>query len=134
MTVMDADPFGYLSLLLMNHLYPPFSDVRAHRALLTAISQEDYITAAAGSGNTDWRPMPGYFAPGSPLYTEEGSEILTGPLDLDGARRLIRESGYSGEPIVCLVAQDYPDFKAWGDVTADLLNRLGMKVDVVALD
>ena len=134
LTVMDADPFGYLGLLLMNHLYPPFNDVRARRALLTAMSQEDYISASAGSDNTDWKPMPGYFTPGSPLYTEEGSEILRGPRDLEAARRLIRDSGYSGEPIVCLVAQDNPDFKAWGDVTADLLQRLGMKVDVVAAD
>ena len=88
LTVMVADPFGYPGLLVMNHLYPPFNDPGARRALLTAINQEDYISASAGSGDPDWKAMSGYFAPGSPLYTEEGSDILKGPPDLDAARRL----------------------------------------------
>jgi peptide/nickel transport system substrate-binding protein len=134
LSVIDADPFGYLGLLVMNHSYPPFSDVRARRALLKAINQEDYVSASAGSDNADWKAALGYFAPGSPLYTEEGSEIFKGPRDLDAARRLIRESGYGGEPIVCLAAQDIPNHKAWGDVTADLLKRLGMNVDLIAVD
>jgi hypothetical protein len=46
----------------------------------------------------------------------------------------LAESGYTGEPVICLVAQDYPDFKAWGEVTLDLLKRLGMRVDFVAAD
>jgi peptide/nickel transport system substrate-binding protein len=32
------------------------------------------------------------------------------------------------------VAQDVPVLKAWGEVTADLLKRLGMKVDFAAID
>jgi len=38
------------------------------------------------------------------------------------------------EAVTCLVAQDIPFVKAWGDVTADLLKRLGMNVDLVATD
>lgn len=37
------DPFGWNAFLVMNHLYPPFNDVRARRALLMAISQEDRL-------------------------------------------------------------------------------------------
>ena len=132
--LVDADPFGYLGLLVINHVHPPFNDVRARRALLMAISQEDYINASTGSGDTDWKMMAGYFTPGSPFYTEDGGEIFRGPRDLETARRLIRESGYAGEPIVCMAAQDIANHKAWGDVTADLLQRLGMKVDYVAVD
>jgi peptide/nickel transport system substrate-binding protein len=32
------------------------------------------------------------------------------------------------------VAQDLPYLKAWGDVSADLLKRLGVNVDFVATD
>jgi hypothetical protein len=32
------------------------------------------------------------------------------------------------------VAQDVPPFKAWGEVTLDLLTRLGIKVDYAAVD
>src|SRR6201981_3568626 len=56
------------------------------------------------------------------------------PRRLDAARRLLGKSGYAGEPIVCMAAQDLPHHKAWGDVTVDLLQRLGVNVDFVAVD
>jgi peptide/nickel transport system substrate-binding protein len=129
-----ADPLGNIGSFRMNHLYPPFNDVRARRAVLTAMSQEDYMRAVVGDDTKLWRPLPSYFTPGTPLYTEEGGELLKGPRDLDAAKRLLAESGYSGEPVSCIVAQDQPVLKAMGEVTADLLKRMGMKVDFVATD
>ena len=116
----------------MNHLHPPFNDVRARRAVLMAMSQEDYMRALVGDDNNLWKPLPGFFTPGTPLYTEEGGEILKGKRNLDGAKKLLAESGYAGQPVTCVVAQDQPITKAQGDVTADLLKRLGMNVDFVA--
>ena len=81
-----------------------------------------------------WKPLPGYFTPGSPLYNEEGGAILKGPRKLDAAKRLLAESGYAGQPIVSMAAQDLANHKAWGDVTADLLTRLGIKVERVMTD
>jgi peptide/nickel transport system substrate-binding protein len=43
-----SDPLGGIGLLLMNHLYPPFNDVRARRAILMAISQEDILGRLLG--------------------------------------------------------------------------------------
>jgi peptide/nickel transport system substrate-binding protein len=129
-----ADPLGNVGSFRMNHLYPPFNDVRARRAILMAMSQEDYMRALVGDDTNLWKPLPGFFTPGTPLYTEEGGEILKGPRDLDGAKKLLAQSGYAGEPITCLVAQDQPITKAQGDVTADLLKRLGMNVDFAAID
>ena len=73
-------------------------------------------------------------APGTPLYTEEGGDILKGRRNLDAAKKLLAQSGYAGQPVTCLVAQDQPITKAQGDVTADLLKRLGMNVDFAAID
>jgi peptide/nickel transport system substrate-binding protein len=129
-----GDPMGFVGRLLMNHLYPPFNDVRARRAILMALSQEDYMRAFVGGDDSLWKPMPGYFTPGAPLYTEEGGEILKGPRKLEVAKRLLADSGYAGEPVTLVAAQDIPEFKAWGDVTVDLLKRLDMKVDFAALD
>jgi peptide/nickel transport system substrate-binding protein len=98
------------------------------------MSQEDYMHAYVGDDDKMWKPMPGFFTPGTPLYNEDGGEVLKGPRQLDAARRLLAESGYGGEPVTCLVAQDIPFMKAWGEVTADLLKRLGMKVDFAAVD
>ncbi|MBV8755529.1 MAG: ABC transporter substrate-binding protein [Hyphomicrobiales bacterium] len=129
-----ADPLGNIGSFRMNHLYPPFNDVRARRAVLMAMSQEDYMRAIVGDDDKLWKPLPGYFTPGTALYTEEGGEILKGPRNLDAAKRLVAESGYSGEPVSCIVAQDQPITKAQGDVTADLLKRIGFNVDFVATD
>jgi peptide/nickel transport system substrate-binding protein len=127
------DPLGNIGTLFFNHLFPPFNDVRARRAFLMAMSQADYMRAYVGD-DTMWKPLPGFFTPGTPLYTEEGGEILKGPRNLDAAKRLLAESNYAGEPIISMAAQDLAHHKAWGDVTADLLTRLGVKVDYAALD
>ena len=50
------------------------------------------------------------------------------------AKRLLAQSGYTGQPIVTMAAQDVANQKAWGDVTADLLACLGIKVDFAAQD
>jgi len=128
------DRLGNIGILGINHLFPPFNDVRARRAILAALNQEEYMRAFVGDDANLWKPQPGYFTPGSPLYTEQGGEILKGPRNLDAAKRLLAESGYSGEPIVCMAAQDIPHYKMWGDLTADLLKRLGMNVDLAAVD
>ena len=129
-----ADTLGNIGSFRMNHLYPPFNDVRARRAILMAMSQEDYMRALVGDDPALWKPLPGYFTPGTALYTEEGGDILKRPRNLDAARKLLVQSGYAGQPVTCLVAQDQPITKAQGDVTADLLKRLGMNVDFVATD
>jgi peptide/nickel transport system substrate-binding protein len=128
-----ADPLGNIGSFRMNHLHPPFNDVRARRAILTAMSQEDYMRALVGD-DTLWKPLPGFFTPGTPLYSEEGGDVLKGPRRLDAAKRLLAQSGYSGEPVTCLAAQDLQITKAQGEVTADLLKKLGMNVDFAAVD
>ena len=128
-----ADPLGNVGSFRMNHLIPPFDNVRVRRAVLSVTSQEDYMRAFFDD-DTAWKPMRGFFTPGTPLYTEEGGDILKGPRNLDAAKRLLAEGGYAGQPVTCLVAQDMPALKAWGEVAADQLKRLGMNVDFVATD
>jgi peptide/nickel transport system substrate-binding protein len=129
-----SDPIGNIATLFFNHLHPPFNDARARRAFLMAMSQKDYMQAYLGTEDKLWKPLPGFYAPGTPLYNEEGGELVTGPRNLDAAKRLLSQSGYAGEPVTTMAAQDVPVHKAWGDVTADVLTRLGMKVDYAALD
>jgi peptide/nickel transport system substrate-binding protein len=52
-----ADPLGNIGYLRMNHLHPPFNDVRARRAILMALSQEDYMRTYVGDDNSLWKPM-----------------------------------------------------------------------------
>jgi peptide/nickel transport system substrate-binding protein len=128
------DPVGSVGWLVMNHLFPPFNDVRARRAILMALSQEDYMRAYVGDDDSLWKPMPGYFTPGTPLYTDDGGDILKGPRKVEAAKRLLADSGYAGEPVTLMAPQDLAHLKVWGDVTADLLKRLDMEVDLAAVD
>jgi peptide/nickel transport system substrate-binding protein len=129
-----ADPLGNIGSFRMNHLYPPFNNVLARRAVQIALSQEDYMQAVVGDDTSLWKKLPSFFAPGTPEYTEEGGENLTGPRRYDEAKKLLEQAGYKGEPIVLVVATDVPITKAEGDVTADLLGKIGMKVDYIATD
>jgi peptide/nickel transport system substrate-binding protein len=124
----------YVGTLFFNHQHPPFNDVRARRAFLMAMSQKDYMQSFFGDDDEMWKTLPGFFARGTPLYNEEGGEILTGPRDFYAAKRLLSESGNAGAPVTVMAAQDIGAHKAMGDVTIDVLGRLGMKVDYAALD
>jgi len=129
-----ADPLGNIGIFRLNHRFPPFNNVKARRAVQVALNQEDYMRAVVGSDDKLWRPIPGFFTPDTPLYTEEGGEVLKGKRDYDLAKKLLQESGYAGMPVTCLVAQDQPPLKAMGEITADLLKKIGMSVDYVATD
>jgi peptide/nickel transport system substrate-binding protein len=56
-----ADPLGNFGYLRMNHLYPPFNDVRARRAVMMVLSQEDYMRAYIGDDNSMWKPCAAFF-------------------------------------------------------------------------
>lgn len=129
-----SDPLGNIGTLRMNHLHPPFNDVRARRAVMMALDQEDYMRAVVGDDETLWKHLPSYFTPGTDVYTENGGDILKGPRKYEEAKKLLAEAGYKGEPIVLCVATDVQITKAQGDVTADLLKKIGMNVDYQALD
>ena len=128
-----ADPFGNIGSFRFNHLQPPFDKLKARLAVMTAMNQEDYMRALVGDDTGLWKTLPSFFTPGTPIYTEEGGDILK-RRDLAAAKRLLAESGYNGEPTVCVVAQDNPLVKGMGDITADLLKQIGFNVDFVATD
>src|SRR5579862_4887013 len=76
------DRLGNIGILAMNHLFPPFNDPRARRAILMALNQEEYMRAYVGDDPAMRKPVPGYFTPGTPYYNEQGGEILNGPRQL----------------------------------------------------
>ena len=129
-----ADPLGNIGDFRMNHLFPPFNDVRARRAAMMAVDQADYMRAIVGDDPALWKRLPSFFTPGTPLYTEAGGEVMSGPRNYDAAKKLLESSGYKGEKVAMLVATDVAITKAEGDVTADALAKIGMNVDYQAID
>jgi len=58
------DPLGNVGLLRMNHLFPPFNDVRARRAILMAMSQGDFMHAYLGDDDKMWETAAQHFYAG----------------------------------------------------------------------
>jgi peptide/nickel transport system substrate-binding protein len=128
-----ADPLGNTAFIRLNHLHAPFNDIRARRAILMSVDQEEFMRAIVDDDSL-WKPMLGFFTPGTPLYNDEGGGILKPPRNFDAAKRLLAESGYANQPITCLMTQDISFLKAFSELTADLLKRIGFNVDFIATD
>ena len=129
LTVAPPDPRGYISGLRFNHTHPPFNNPALRRALLGAVSQEDYMTAVATTDRSNWRDGVGVFCPSSPMASAAGMEALTGPRDREAVKRAVAASGYKGERAVVPVPTDFPSLKALGDVGVDMLQQAGIAVE-----
>ncbi len=128
------DPTGLLGFGRFNHLHPPFDNPKLRRALLGAVDQAEFMTAAAGADPDAWRAGIGFFPYGTPFASDAGLAAITGPRDLEKVRREVAASGYNGERVVLLGATDFPIINALCLVGADLFKRVGLNVDYVASD
>ncbi len=128
------DPFGSAGVIRFNFLQGPTSNVLVRRAVLAAISQKDVMTAVIGEDSKRWKDKVGYFLPGSAMASEAGLDALKEPPNREAARRLLKEAGYKGEPLVYLVPGDIATIKAQGEVVTDALIQAGFNVDMQMMD
>jgi peptide/nickel transport system substrate-binding protein len=131
--VENIDPLGSMAIIRFNFLQPPFNNQKLRQALLYVVDQQDYVLGIAGdqkNGHTCYS----FFTCGTPLSSEIGAEPLKGKRDFEKAKKLIRESGYKGEKIVMISATDQPIVHSQSLLTADLLRKLGLNVELQAGD
>jgi peptide/nickel transport system substrate-binding protein len=126
---------GNVGYCRLNHLHPPFSDVRARRAAQLAVSQDDFLRAAIGNPSY-YQTCGSHFTCGSPMGVEDGSEMLKLPMAQrqERARALLREAGYNNEPITVLHATDIHVMNQAAQVIAQNLRQIGMNVQLAASD
>ncbi len=124
---------GTYGCLRFNHLHPPFNNAAIRRAVAMAVDQRDYMRAVAGEDPAGWSECLGVFACGTPLANDNGSDVLR-VRSIDRARAALREAGYNNERVVLVAPGDYPQINALSIVTADLLRRIGMNVELVSAD
>ena len=131
LTVFVGDPQGSQGWLRPNHLHPPFNHKKARQALLWLVDQEAYLQAAIGNAKY-YRTCPSYFmCDGTPYETAAGAPRRQ---DLNRARDLMKEAGYDGRPVVLLGPADRPHLHGATLVTRELLTRIGVTVDLQAMD
>jgi peptide/nickel transport system substrate-binding protein len=127
--VMVYNEVGQLGFVRFNFLHPPFNDVRARRAVLLGLNQQEYMEALVGSPDF-FQICRSVYSCGSPYETQEGVP----PVDLAAARRLLRESGYDGRPVVQLHATNSATIGPISEVGTRTLRNIGFNVDVRAMD
>lgn len=124
---------GTYGIARFNTLHPPFNNPAIRRAVAMAMDQRDYLTAVAGSDTAGWGVCEGVFTCDTALANEPGSEVLK-THNIERARAALAAAGYVGEKVVLIAPGDYPHTNALSMVTADLLKRLGINLDVIATD
>jgi peptide/nickel transport system substrate-binding protein len=127
-----ADPGGKIALMRLNHLQPPFNDVRLRRAVLMAVNQEDYMRAAIGDDTALWTISRSLWPKGTPYFHDDGGKLMKN--SADAARAALKEAGYAGQRVVIINPGDYPLIGALGEVTAAALRNIGMNVDLQTMD
>lgn len=125
------DPNGFLGFLRFNQLHPPFNDVAVRRAIRDVLVQSDYMQAVALP--QDWQECHAMFPCGLPA-TREFTPAARGEAAMERARAALRAAGYAGEPIIHVNPSDFPAVTQQGRVTADLMRRLGVNIQLVEAD
>ncbi|MGE0723788.1 MAG: ABC transporter substrate-binding protein [Alphaproteobacteria bacterium] len=121
-------------IIQLNHLHPPFNDVRARRGLLHIVANQDFLDTIAADKSLQ-RPCFSYLGCGTPMETDAGSEVYRAPKDYRKAEQLFKEAGYKGEPITILHATDHQYINPANLVLIQQLRKAGfLKLDVQAMD
>jgi peptide/nickel transport system substrate-binding protein len=126
------NPTGYNGVLRFNHLHPPFNNVAVRRAVIMGVNQADYMASVTGGDETAYQTCKSMFPCGSRYGQEVGTEAMQG--DVAKAKAMLQASGYKGEKVVLLNPTDLTTVGPLGDVTHDLLVKIGMNVEMVATD
>ena len=126
------DPLGNIGFARFNHLLPPFDKAEVRRAALMAMKQEDYMAGAVGDQKF-WKTCYSVFPCGTPLDNAMGSEVMK-TADVEKAKAALAASGYDGTPVVIMQPTDVPVLSAFSLIAAEKLRKIGMKVDLQAMD
>ena len=120
-------------MLRFNHLHPPFNNVAVRRAVMMAVNQDDYMASVTAGDASAYTVCKSMFPCGTPLR-RRGRRGRDAGQYRQGAGRCSQASGYKGEKVVLISPTDLTTVGPFGDVTYDLLKKIGMNVEMVATD
>lgn len=133
LVVKTHDTTGQMAILRFNTLIPPFDNQKLRVAVLRAVDQTEFMSGYADDPAL-WRVNIGAFTGGTPMATQAGMDGLFGRTDVARAKAEVAASGYNGERIVIMGPSDHPVNSVMANVAADLFKRIGLNVDLQAMD
>ena len=122
--------FGFQAIMRMNHLQPPFDNLKVRQAIARAVDRSMYAAVVAGDPKfaTDCAAI---FGCGMPYESKEGIPSF----DMAAAKAMLKEANVDmSKPLVMLHVANAPGIAALGNVTRQVLVDLGFKVDMVSMD
>lgn len=128
----NANPSLFNGILRFNHLQPPFNNPAIRRAVQLGLDQHDYMEAVTGNDSTAFRGCRAVLPCGTAYGRELGAPFMPG--DLAQARAALKASGYNGEKVVIISPSDVPTIGPFGEITHDLLVKMGMNSELVSTD
>jgi peptide/nickel transport system substrate-binding protein len=128
------DRTGRIGCLRFNQLFPPFDNAAVRRVVLSAIDQKEVMIAVAGAEPSLIKTDVGLFVPGTLMASTVGVEITRGPQNLDKVKKDLTSAGYNGERVVVLAPSTIPSIFAEAQVATDVLQRIGMNIDLQMLE
>ncbi|MER8652884.1 ABC transporter substrate-binding protein [Mesorhizobium sp. M1121] len=128
-----AKGFFTQGLFVINHVVPPFDNVKAREALTYLIDQAEINSAAVGDQQF-WHTCYAYLTCEGTYGDETAYNGHRGAADFDKAKKLLEEAGYDGKPIVILDPTDWAEAHARSLYLAQQLRKAGAQVDLQAMD
>lgn len=129
-----TDPGGSLLVLVLNNLFPPFSDPKVRQALQLALDHRAFARAVVGDQSQLAVFPTGLFTTTLPMANKAGIEHVTAPRDLTRARQMVAEAGYRGHPVLVMGPTDRPILLRASQAASDFLQSLGLDVKYEAMD
>ncbi|WP_421999636.1 ABC transporter substrate-binding protein [Reyranella sp.] len=130
--IIIPDKLGNTYILRFNWKQPPFDDVRYRRAAALALNQEDFLKAVIGDPRY-FQVCRTMFGCGTPLENSAGMDGVLNS-DFEASKKILKEAGYDGTPIVVLQSTDLAVLTNLAPVAKTLLERGGFKVDMQSMD
>ncbi len=126
------DPTGRVAIMRLNHLHPPFNNLKTRQAVRMAVMQSEYMQATQGDDPANWTTCLNLWPKGTEYYDGDLTDLM--PQNLDKAKAALKDSGYAGEKVVIINPTDFPDIGPLGLVSADILKKIGMNVELIETD
>jgi len=124
-------PRGW-AVAVMNHKSPIMSQKKIRQAFQAALDMEPILVAGFGSREF-YRLDPGVFFPEQPWHSTASAKLYN-QKDKDRARRLLKEAGYTGQPVRWVTTREYEFMYKNALVAKQQLEEVGFTVDLQVVD
>ena len=129
--LIKPTPAGSYDLHL-NHLVPPFNNPKIAQAAIMAVNQEALMRAQMVNKDL-YRPCTSIY-PCDAVWASTQTGYFTGKPQFEAAKKLLKEAGYDGKPVVLLFPADFAVLNKFPPVLAQLLKQAGFNVDMQSMD